>query len=131
MTMQARISKEFKFEAAHRLLNHDGNCQRPHGHSYRVIVEVAGRIKPADGAPDEGMVLDFGVLKDAWMMIEPELDHRDLNETLGPRIGPTTAENIAVWLLDKFDAAVSLAVGDRVTAVTVYETATSSATVRP
>ena len=119
--MQAVITKEFSFAAAHQLLNHDGLCRNRHGHNYRVIVEVSGEIKGTDGKPDEGMVQDFGVVKARWKEIEPLLDHRDLNESIGTVIGPTTAENIAVWILSQFDAA---------SAVTVFETATSSAMVR-
>jgi 6-pyruvoyltetrahydropterin/6-carboxytetrahydropterin synthase len=116
----ASINKEFRFEAAHRLHNHGGKCAHLHGHSYRVIVTVTGLIKPADGAPDEGMVMDFSDVKEQWGLIEGFLDHRDLNKTIGPDIGPTTAENIAVWILARMRCA---------SAITVYETATSSVTV--
>lgn len=123
--MWATLTKEFKFEAAHQLLNHRGKCSRPHGHSYRVVVEVAGPVNPANGRSDEGMVVDFDRLKDVWLGIESDLDHRDLNETLGPHIGPTTAENIAGWLLERFREDIAAVNG-----VTVYETRSSSATVR-
>lgn len=123
--MQATLTKEFKFEAAHQLHNHNGKCRKLHGHSYRVVVEVQGEVRDADGGPDEGMVIDFGHIKDVWRDFEPLLDHRDLNETLGEQVGPTTAENIAGWLLEEFKARIPV-----VSAVTVFETASSSATVR-
>lgn len=118
--MQATLTKEFKFEAAHQLLNHNGKCRRLHGHSYRVFVEVKGEIKPQDGLSDEGMVVDFSVVKEAWDSIVGDLDHQNLNETIGPEVGPTTAENIAKWVLMQLPFA---------SAVTVFETATSSARV--
>jgi len=119
--MNATLIKEFTFEAAHRLVNHNGKCARPHGHSYRVIAEIEGPIKPADGTPDEGMVLDFEHVK----AIRDMLDHQDLNEVIGEETGPTTAENIALWIA----AEIVAERGELTAVVTVWETATSSATV--
>lgn len=67
----------FTFEAAHHLPWHPGKCRNPHGHSYRLEVEVTGDLD------DNGVVLDFDHLRnvvegqviDAW-------DHQDLNEIL-------------------------------------------------
>lgn len=123
--MIATLTKEFKFEAAHVLANHDGKCARLHGHSYRVVVHIKGEVKPTDGSPEEGMVMDFSKVKEAWKQIEPLLDHRNLNETIGSDVGPTTAENIAGWIL----RSLGHWLGDVLTAVTVYETASSSVTV--
>ncbi|WDC84441.1 6-carboxytetrahydropterin synthase [Caloramator sp. mosi_1] len=50
------VSKEFNFEAAHMLSEHQGDCKNLHGHSYKMIVEVTGDIK-------NGMVIDFKDLK--------------------------------------------------------------------
>lgn len=57
-----RITRHYRFEAAHRLPHHAGKCRRLHGHSYEVVVELDGEPRPVDGASDEGMVLDFGDL---------------------------------------------------------------------
>lgn len=121
--MIARIGKTYSFDAAHQLPNHDGKCARRHGHTYQVEVEVEGPIEATKGVSSEGMVLDYGAL-DAWWKtyLEPELDHRDLNETIGPEIGPTTAENIAAWLLRRFHQLTPEDVPWRVIAVTVRET---------
>jgi len=67
----------FGFEAAHHLSWHPGKCRNPHGHSYRLEVEVTGDLD------ENGVVLDFDHLRsvverqviDSW-------DHRDLNEIL-------------------------------------------------
>lgn len=123
--MRATLTKEFRFEAAHVLPNHDGKCARPHGHSYRVVVELEGEVQAAGSGPEEGMVTDFSKVKEAWKQIEPLLDHQNLNETIGPDVGPTTAENIAGWILRALGHWLY-----GVTAVTVYETASSSVTVR-
>lgn len=86
------ISKEFAFEAAHHLplMPDDHKCKRPHGHSYRVIVELRSpRLN------EYGFVVDYGDLAPLKNYIDAELDHRDLNEVLTV---PTTAENIAYHL---------------------------------
>lgn len=122
------IAKEFTFHAAHQLPNHDGQCRRRHGHSYRVRIALRGQAKPANGDPDEGMVLDFGVVKDLWKsQCEPHLEHQDLNETIGNdgRL-PTTAENIARWIYVQLRAYSALMV-THLYDVTVWETPTSSA----
>ena len=124
----ATIVKTFRFEAAHQLPNHDGKCARLHGHSYQVEVSIHGPVKPANGDPDEGMVLDFARVSEAWKPINADLDHRYLNDVMD---FPTTAENIAGYLADRLGAALAPAT-DRglVLGVKVYETATSSAEVR-
>jgi 6-pyruvoyltetrahydropterin/6-carboxytetrahydropterin synthase len=121
----ARICKSFTLEAAHSLPNHAGKCARLHGHSYRVEVEAAGEVKPATGASDEGMVLDFAELGDAWAGLHARLDHQFLNDVLPPEAGPTTAENLAAWMLGELRRQVP-----EVCAVRVYETAKSWAEVR-
>ena len=59
-----RITKEFKFEMAHALHGYDGLCKNIHGHSYRLWVTLKGNVKDEQGHKKDGMVLDFGVLKD-------------------------------------------------------------------
>lgn len=101
--MRTTIAKTWRFDAAHRLANHDGKCARPHGHTYAVTVAVEGEPAPVNGAPDEGMVIDFGFLEEVWRGLEPLLDHQDLNKTLGEDIPVTTCELIAEWVWERFD----------------------------
>lgn len=58
-----RITKEFKFEMAHALPGYDGLCKNIHGHSYELLVTVAGRPITNISSPKYGMVMDFGDLK--------------------------------------------------------------------
>ncbi len=58
-----RITKEFKFEMAHALLDHDGPCKNIHGHSYQLSVTLKGNPIEDSSNPKEGMVVDFSDLK--------------------------------------------------------------------
>lgn len=58
-----RITKEFKFEMAHALPGYDGLCKNIHGHSYELLVTIAGRPITDITSPKYGMVMDFGDLK--------------------------------------------------------------------
>lgn len=58
-----RVTKEFDFEIAHALWEYDGPCQNIHGHSYRMFVTVLGNPLEQPGHPKNGMVIDFGDLK--------------------------------------------------------------------
>lgn len=57
------ISKEFVFEAAHALDNHEGKCKNLHGHSYKLTITIEGIPVSDNSKPDAGMVIDFSVLK--------------------------------------------------------------------
>lgn len=59
-----RITKEFRFEGAHALLDYDGKCRHIHGHSYRLMITVEGVPSLREGDPKIGMIMYFGDLKD-------------------------------------------------------------------
>ncbi|MGM0530579.1 MAG: 6-pyruvoyl trahydropterin synthase family protein [Bacteroidota bacterium] len=59
-----RVTKEFNFEIAHALWNYDGPCKNLHGHSYKLFVTVMGTPINDPDNPKNGMVIDFGDLKD-------------------------------------------------------------------
>ena len=121
---KASIQKKWSFDAAHQLPNHTGKCGNLHGHTYTVIIGLHGEVKEANGDSDEGMVLDYYLLGKYWKdSLEPLLDHKYLNDTLP--IAPTTAENIAGWVL----TLVVEEFGDLVDFVTVQETPNTAATV--
>jgi len=58
-----RITKEFHFEMAHALLNYDGLCSSIHGHSYILSVTLLGDPIKNNAHPQNGMVIDFTLLK--------------------------------------------------------------------
>ncbi|WP_181305860.1 6-carboxytetrahydropterin synthase [Rufibacter sp. XAAS-G3-1] len=59
-----RLTRRFTFEAAHALRHYDGPCRHIHGHSYKLEVTIIGTPLVKEKHPKEGMVLDFGDLKD-------------------------------------------------------------------
>jgi len=90
--MKTKVSRTFYFDAAHAIKNaEDSKCEELHGHTYRLDVEVSGPLK-------NGMVIDFNNIKGVVQReILPELDHKNL----GKIIENPTAENIAVWILNR------------------------------
>jgi len=116
------ISFSCHFDAAHQLaLPYDSPCNRRHGHRYEVEICASAREL------EHGMVVDFNVLR----AVVDEFDHCDLNERPEFTVTrlATTAENIAIVLAKKLQAAV----GERVSIdeVAVRETPRSLARWRP
>ena len=141
------ITRRLRFEAGHRIADHESHCKWLHGHSYKVFVTV----EPKDGESLDGLgrVVDFGVMKKMQHWLDAHMDHtfildmrdyagreafRAFNAQFGECKGqsvylmdrPPTAENIARHLaLDVFPRHVPQA---RVTSVTVHETENCYAT---
>jgi 6-pyruvoyltetrahydropterin/6-carboxytetrahydropterin synthase len=59
-----RVTKKFRFEAAHALTGYDGLCRNIHGHSYELSVTVSGTPVANELSPKKGMVIDFSDIKD-------------------------------------------------------------------
>ena len=71
-----RIDKdELVFSAGHFITFDGGNCERLHGHNYRVRAEVHGELD------ENSYVVDFIALRDALREIVGELDHHMLLPT--------------------------------------------------
>jgi len=88
----ASVTKEFTFDAAHHLTKYYGKCEKPHGHTYRLLVTISGPIG------QNGLLIDFVILKRiVTKHILDHLDHNDLNTILEN----PTAENIALWIWNK------------------------------
>jgi 6-pyruvoyltetrahydropterin/6-carboxytetrahydropterin synthase len=111
----AEISKEFTFEAAHRLPNvpEGHKCGRLHGHSFRVELNVTGPIEP-----ESGWLMDFADLKTHFKPLLRCLDHNYLNEIEG--LENPTSENIARWIWNELRPTVP-----QLSHVVVRETCTS------
>lgn len=71
-----RITKQFHFEMAHALSEHDGPCKNIHGHSYQLAVTVSGKPSEHEGTSSNGMVIDFTDIKQIVQQhIIAEFDH--------------------------------------------------------
>ena len=109
-----RVTKTFSFEAAHRLLDYRGKCERLHGHSYRLAVTLDAPVRP------DGIAFDFVDLKRAVKeRVVDVLDHRYLNDY----VPKSTAENVVVWIWEQLK---DMPLDE----ITLWETATSSVTYR-
>lgn len=85
-----RITKEFRFEAAHALWNYDGPCRNIHGHSYILYVTVIGRPISDTNHPKCGMIMDFSVLKKIVMeQVIDRFDHALMVNALTPHLEMT------------------------------------------
>ena len=68
------ISKEIEFDAGHRVPLHESKCKNPHGHRYRLKVEIEGKL--ITEGPESGMVRDFSIVKQLMMeRIHDVYDH--------------------------------------------------------
>jgi len=131
------VSKQCTFDAAHVLTNHAGQCKNLHGHTYRVVVEVA------EGGDGSDMVIDFKDLKQVMReVILERFDHAFIFDEAsaseceiaaviakhGMRsVGlpfRSTAENLARYFFQQLSARVNVA------SVQVYETPESCAEYR-
>ncbi|MEO5346387.1 MAG: 6-carboxytetrahydropterin synthase [Magnetococcus sp. YQC-9] len=96
-----KIARTFTFDAAHRLIHHDGKCQRLHGHGYRLELVFTGQPRlPAPNEPQSGFLVDFGRLDRIVRteLIDTHLDHHLLNDTL-PELPYHSAEYLAAWIV--------------------------------
>lgn len=75
MNTRVEVTKEFQFDCAHMLAQHKGLCRNLHGHTYKMEVTVT-RERLVTAGPEEGMVMDFQVLKDiVKKLIVDVMDH--------------------------------------------------------
>ena len=78
--MRARLTKDFRFEAAHTLpsLPDDHKCRQMHGHSFKIEISIEGEV-------DETIswVYDHKRISDAMRPLVELLDHGYLNDVEG------------------------------------------------
>ncbi len=70
------VTKRFEFCYGHFLPGYNGNCRNQHGHNSVVEVE----IQPCKTGVYNGMVIDFGDIKQIAGAIISFLDHKNLND---------------------------------------------------
>ncbi len=139
---KVRITKQFRFEAAHALWGYDGACRNIHGHSYILYVTLCGYPISDSSHPKFGMVMDFSVLKeivnelivepfDHALMIRKNTPHQELANAVG-LIGrileldyQPTCENMVIDFARLISG--SLPEGISLYSIRLHETATSYA----
>jgi 6-pyruvoyltetrahydropterin/6-carboxytetrahydropterin synthase len=110
------------FSAAHRISEIGGNCEALHGHNFLVEDSVA-----AESLNEEGLLIDFRVVKQWTEEILAQLDHTYLNELDYFQNMNPSSEQIARLLYERIDAKARQA-QVRLSRVTVWESDNSCAT---
>lgn len=68
------ITREIGIDMGHRVTFHGSKCRNVHGHRYTIQVTLEGPL--ARGGEQDGMVMDFGFIKDLMMQeIDGPCDH--------------------------------------------------------
>lgn len=118
--MSFELERSYRFEAAHWLpaVPADHRCRNLHGHSYEVVVTVAGELDHA-----RGWVIDFAAIDAEVAPLISSLDHSCLNDA--PGLENPTSELLARWLWEHLEPALA-----GLSAVSVAETPDSRVTYR-
>ena len=140
--LRMRLQKEFRFDAAHRILGHAGRCAWFHGHTYRLTVTVESSALDALDMVidlDELAVLARSAVMDRW-------DHAALlyrDDPVAPAVAAIQATaperlvlfarnpTVEVLAQDAFEAITKrLPEGVQLASVTVWETPTAASEYR-
>ncbi|HEY2404353.1 MAG TPA: 6-carboxytetrahydropterin synthase QueD [Polyangiaceae bacterium] len=110
--MKVRLTRELRFEAAHRLprVPEGHKCARLHGHSFKIELAIEGAVNP-----ETGWLIDYARIDEVWEPLHAQLDHNYLNDV--PGLENPTSENLAFWLWQKLKGALP-----ELTRITVHET---------
>ena len=139
-------TRRYEIDMGHMLPTHLGKCFHAHGHRYVIEADVTtdqGLDRP--GAPDDGMVMDFAVIKQVMADVLEQYDHRFLICVADPEyitmtsmVGRgviavpyiPTAENLASYWADEIGDELSNHNAELVE-LRVWETPNACATWRP
>ncbi len=116
------LMTETYFSAAHQIRGYRGECEKLHGHNWKVQVHViAERLNEID------IVIDFHELKRLTEEVVAQLDHSFLNDIFPFTEKNPSSENIAKWIYDSLKKKLNNG-NIHLSAVTVWEAETASAT---
>lgn len=69
------VTRRIGIDAGHRIRTHGSKCRNLHGHRYEVEATCSAP-RPHAGGEQDGMVIDFGFLKDEMLaVIDAACDH--------------------------------------------------------
>jgi 6-pyruvoyltetrahydropterin/6-carboxytetrahydropterin synthase len=103
------------FAAAHQLRNFRGECEKLHGHNWRIEVILSG-----DRLNEAGLLIDFKEVKTAANRILEDLDHAYLNDLPQFKDENPSSENIAAYLFQRLSSELNKG-HLKVTKVTAWE----------
>ena len=108
--------------AAHQLREFQGKCEQLHGHNWKIEVYVTG-----DTLGEDGLLIDFGLIKKGTKKVLEELDHKFLNELEPFKEENPSSENIARYIYESLSHTLN---NDaiRISKVTAWESDTACAT---
>jgi len=86
------------FSAAHRLIGYKGKCEELHGHNFTVEAFFGG-----DQLGDDGMLIDFQIIKGYLQAVLETLDHRYINNIPFFAERASSAEHIAVYIFEEIE----------------------------
>ena len=86
------------FAAAHRLVGYRGKCEDLHGHNFVVEAFFSG-----EKLGDDGLLVDFKILKDYLRNVLDSLDHKYLNEIPFFIGKASSAEYIAIYIFGEVE----------------------------
>jgi 6-pyruvoyltetrahydropterin/6-carboxytetrahydropterin synthase len=107
--MKIRLERRYRFSASHRYYRQDwtpeqnrthfGKCANApgHGHNYRLVVTVVGRVDPVTGFVVDLMALDTLIRE----RILDAVDHQHINAAVaefGPGGAIPSTENLVAWV---------------------------------
>jgi 6-pyruvoyltetrahydropterin/6-carboxytetrahydropterin synthase len=110
------------FSGAHRLRHLHSRCENLHGHNWRIEASVV-----SNRLNREGIVIDFGILKEKVEKILKTLDHTYLNDLSYFERREPSSENIAKYIFDGLKGELTRYPA-RLKRVTAWESDTASAT---
>lgn len=118
---------EARFEAAHNLRSYRGVTEPLHGHSYRVVAEIASA---SGGLDEDAIAIDFVSSSRELQRLAKKLDYNYINEvepftTINP-----SAENIASWFHRELSSGLA-SEGAVVRSITLWEGPENFVTYRP
>lgn len=142
MSANFEISRRIQFCAGHRVMGHENKCAGLHGHNYEALFVAA-----ADRLDSLGRVIDFGVLKErlgtwiddnwdhAMILFEQDTEAIEAVQNLSHQKlyklpHNPTAENMAIYLLEKICPRLMEGTGVTIQRIVLQETPNCSAEVR-
>ncbi len=90
------------FAAAHQLREYGGECENLHGHNWKIEVYVIG-----EKLGDDGLLIDFRLIKRASEKVMGGLDHKFLNDVEHFKTINPSSENIARYIFESLKRALN------------------------